>query len=42
MPDLIKLAKRKKKQIGVYPIDDESWIDVGQWSEYHKAIEKLI
>ncbi len=42
MPDLIKLAKNKKKQIGVYPIDDESWIDVGQWSEYHKAIEKLI
>jgi len=42
MPDLIKLAKRKKKQVGVYPIDDESWIDVGQWSEYHKAIEKLI
>ena len=42
MPDLIELSKRKKKQIGVYPIDDESWIDVGQWSEYHKAIEKLI
>ena len=42
IPDLIKLAKKKKKQVGVYPIDDESWIDVGQWSEYHKAIEKLI
>ena len=42
MPDLIQLAKRRKKKIGVYPIDDESWIDVGQWSEYHKAIEKLI
>ena len=42
MPDLIQLAKRRKKQIGVYPVDDESWIDVGQWSEYHKAIEKLI
>ena len=42
MPDLIKLAKRKKKEVGVYPIDDESWIDVGQWSEYRKAIEKLI
>ena len=42
MPELIQLAKRRKKQIGVYPIDDESWIDVGQWSEYHKAIEKLI
>ena len=42
MPDLIELLKRKKKRIGVYPIDDESWIDVGQWSEYQKAIEKLI
>jgi|TARA_B100001964_G_scaffold243056_1_gene319841 dTDP-glucose pyrophosphorylase len=42
MPDLIKLVKKKNKQIGVYPVEDESWIDVGQWSEYHKAIEKLI
>ena len=42
MPDLIKLAKRKKKRIGVYPIDDKSWIDVGQWSEYRKAIKKLV
>ncbi len=42
MPDLIKLSKKKEKKVGVYPIDDESWIDVGQWSEYRKAIEKLI
>ena len=42
MTDLIQLAKSKKKQIGVYPIDDESWIDVGQWSEYHKAVDRLI
>jgi len=42
MPDLIKLAKRRKKRIGVYPIDDKSWIDVGQWSEYRKAIKKLV
>jgi NDP-sugar pyrophosphorylase family protein len=42
MTDLIKLAKTKKKQIGAYPIDDESWIDVGQWSEYHKAVDRLI
>jgi len=40
--DLIQTAKTKKKQIGVYPIDDESWIDVGQWSEYHKAIDRLV
>jgi len=42
MTDLITLAKNKKKQIGVYPIDDDSWIDVGQWSEYHKAVDRLI
>ena len=42
MTDLIKTARSKKKQIGVYPIDDESWIDVGQWSEYHKAVDRLI
>jgi len=42
MTDLIKLAKTKKKRISAYPIDDESWIDVGQWSEYHKAVDRLI
>ena len=42
MTNLIQLIKKNKKQIGVYPIDDESWIDVGQWSEYHKAVERLI
>jgi dTDP-glucose pyrophosphorylase len=40
--NLIQSAKSKKKQIGIYPIDDESWIDVGQWSEYHKAIDRLV
>ena len=42
MTDLIQLLKTKKKQVGVYPIDDESWIDVGQWSEYHKAVARFI
>ena len=42
MTDFIKLLKKRKKQIGVYPIDEGSWIDVGQWSEYHKAVARLI
>ncbi len=42
MIEFIQQLKKKKKQIGVYPIDDESWIDVGQWSEYHKAVDRLI
>jgi NDP-sugar pyrophosphorylase family protein len=39
--DLIKKAKKQGKKIGVFPINDKSWIDIGQWEEYHKAIEKL-
>jgi hypothetical protein len=42
MTNLIQFAKSKKKRIGIYPVDDESWIDVGQWSEYHKAIDRLV
>ena len=38
---LIEDAKNKGKRVGVFPIDDDSWIDVGQWAEYKKAIEKL-
>ena len=41
MTNLISLVKNKNKKIGVYSIDDDSWIDVGQWSEYNKAIQKF-
>ena len=37
--NLIEDAKNNGKKIGVYPIDDDSWIDVGQWTEYQKAVE---
>jgi len=39
--DLIKAANKNNMEIGVYPIDEDSWIDVGQWAEYQKAVEKL-
>lgn len=39
--DLINDAKKSGKRIGVYPIDDDDWIDVGQWAEYQKAVEQL-
>ena len=38
---LIDEAIAKGKKIGVFPIDEDAWIDVGQWSEYKKVIEKL-
>ena len=39
--DLIIDSKKHGKNIGVYPVDDESWIDIGHWSEYKKAVERL-
>ena len=42
MTDLISLLRKQNKQIGVYPIEDNAWIDVGQWSEYRKAINQLV
>ena len=35
--DLIK----KDMKVGVFPIDEDEWIDVGEWAEYKKAVERL-
>ena len=39
--NLISAAKRKNLRIGVYPIDDNLWLDVGQWSEFKKVVDFL-
>jgi NDP-sugar pyrophosphorylase family protein len=39
---LIEDAKKKGKKVGVFPIEDDAWIDVGQWAEYQKAIEQML
>ena len=39
--DLIRDIKNKTYRIGVYPVSGHSWIDVGQWEEYKKAIKKF-
>ncbi len=38
---LIDDLKKSNKRIGVYPVYENSWIDVGQWEEYRKAIKYL-
>jgi NDP-sugar pyrophosphorylase family protein len=38
---LIEQAKNQGKKIGVFPIDDDAWIDVGQWAEYKKVVDQL-
>ena len=39
--DLIDKLLKKNMKIGVFPIDEEQWIDVGEWAEYKKSIEIL-
>ena len=38
---LIEDAKNKGKKVGIFPIDDDAWVDVGEWTEYQKAVEQL-
>jgi dTDP-glucose pyrophosphorylase len=38
---LIDRIKDNGGQIGVYPVSEKAWIDIGQWVEYRKAL-KLI
>lgn len=38
--ELIANVKSAGGKIGVYPIGQHSWIDVGQWHEYHGVLEK--
>jgi NDP-sugar pyrophosphorylase family protein len=39
--ELIACVKANGRKVGVYPISEDAWIDVGQWTEYRKAVEKL-
>lgn len=41
MNDLISSANEKGFKVGVFPIAEDSWIDIGQWEEYRKAVENL-
>ncbi|MCK5579885.1 MAG: NTP transferase domain-containing protein [Candidatus Omnitrophica bacterium] len=39
--DLIAKAREENYKVGVFPINEKDWIDVGQWEEYRKSIKKL-
>jgi dTDP-glucose pyrophosphorylase len=39
MTDLINSLKENGKDVGVFPVSEKSWIDIGQWNEYNKNIE---
>lgn len=39
--DLIEIVKNSKGKVGVFPINEKAWIDIGQWDEYHKSVKLL-
>ena len=38
---LIDKIKGNGGQIGVYPVSEKAWVDVGQWAEYRKALKTI-
>ena len=38
MTQLIELAKKKKFKVGICPITDNDWVDIGQLTNYSKYI----
>ncbi len=39
--DFIRILISKKIKVGVYPIDDNLWLDVGKLSEYRKVLKSV-
>jgi len=37
---LMEKIQMNKGKVGVYPVTEKSWIDVGQWNEYNKVIKE--
>ena len=34
MDTLIKKIKEKRFSVGVFPVSEDSWTDIGEWSKY--------
>jgi dTDP-glucose pyrophosphorylase len=41
MPNLIEDVIKAGRTVGVFPISEDAWIDVGHWKEYERATERL-
>ena len=36
---LIENIKKRKGIVGVFPVSENSWIDIGDWTEYRNALD---
>ena len=41
LPDLIDVLLKLKRKIGVFPIMENNWSDLGQWLEYYKSLKNI-
>ena len=41
MTNLIEKLQNEKFKIGVYPVSEKSYIDIGRWDKYREIIEKI-
>ena len=41
MTDLINELKKNDYEIGIYPVSEKSWVDIGQWGKYRESVNKL-
>ncbi len=39
--DLIDSVKDRKGKVGVFPVSEKSWCDIGEWDEYRRTLELL-
>ncbi len=40
-PELLNLIKGRGGKIGVFPVSENSWIDVGEWEKYKESFRIL-
>lgn len=41
MTDLISRVQAESGRVGVFPVSEDSWVDIGEWEEYRKAASKI-
>ena len=39
--NLINELSKNGGKVGVYPVSEKSWVDVGQWEEYNNALKEM-
>ncbi len=41
MNEYINILLKKNKNIGIYPISEKGWIDIGEWKQYKISAENF-